>query len=298
MRKRFGGLVVFVVARALAGVAGGGETAVFPEHGICAHGGDLHDYPENTIEGVLGAIEKGAAMVEFDVQRCKSGEFICLHDGDLASMTTVTGNTWQSTFDHIRSGTIDPKRWPKFGHVKVPTFDEMIDALPREGVLLNVDCYGDADIARDLALKLKEKGRLNQAFLSSALPVLEKARAEVPDVRTCNMTRPGPADRMWTEAENEAYLQATIANGCQYLQLRHRWAPKFSARAHAAGIKVNYCPVNCEGSDPGKLEEILATGVDYVFTENLSAVLEKYKALRESKTGQGKGQVRKGGVPR
>ena len=252
----------------------------FPERGLCAHGGDQHDYPEDTIEGVRTAIEKGAAMVEFDVQRCKSGEFICMHDGDLATTTTVTGNTWQSTFEHIRSGTIDPKKWPKFGHVKVPTFDEMIDALPREGVLLNVHCYGDAHIGRDLAIKIREKGRLHQAFIACSLAGIREARQAVPEIRACNMTRPGPANREWTDEENWEYLRATIENKCQYLQIRRRWSPKFSAWAHMAGVKVNYCPTDCEGSDPEKLAEILATGVDYVFTENLSAVQKKFDDLQ------------------
>ena len=55
----------------------------FPERGICGHGGDLADCPEDSVVGLKSAVAKGAHMVEFDVQRCGTGELIVIHDGTL-----------------------------------------------------------------------------------------------------------------------------------------------------------------------------------------------------------------------
>ena len=253
--------------------------ASLPSRGLCGHQGDLAAEPSNTPRGLLAAVAKGAVMVEFDVQRCATGEFICRHDGDLATTTTVTGNTWQSSFAHIRSAKI--RRGKKvYDDLTVPTFDEMIDCLPRTGVWANVHCYGSPHIARDIALKLKEKGRLGQAFVSASLAQLKEAKAAVPELMTCNMTRPGKSRVPWTDAQNEEYLKTTVENGCQFLQLRRPWPKSFSDKAHAAGVRVNFCPCDEWGNDPAKLKEVFdGMGIDFLLTENVEEQVRAFNAL-------------------
>ena len=159
----------------------------FPEKGICGHGGDLADCPEDSVVGLKSAIAKGAHMVEFDVQRCKTGELVSLHDGNLSRNTTVTGSLSRSTFEHVRSARLKHK--PKDPNEKVPTLDEMLDALPRTGVIANIHCYGDDLVARDAALRMGAVGtasigassgthRVSCALcLSSKVPVTLEAGA-------------------------------------------------------------------------------------------------------------------------
>lgn len=267
----FAGAAFLAIAGCTSGRAG-----AFPERGICGHGGDLADCPEDSVVGLKSAVAKGAHVVEFDVQRCGTGELVVIHDGNLARKTTVTGTVSKMSFDYIRSARLKHR---KHRDEKVPTLDEMLDALPRTGVLANVHCYGDDLVARDAALRIKAKGRIAQAYVASGLDAIAKAREAVPEIRACNMTRPGPKDRPWTLDENRAYLQATIDNRCQYLQIRWRWPKEVSDEAHRAGVKINYCPRNCEGRNPDKLKEILDFGADYVFCENLSPVLARWREL-------------------
>ena len=281
---RIGMFAAFVLLLAASGCASSIKVE-FPERGICGHGGDLAECPEDSVVGLKSAVAKGAHVVEFDVQRCGTGELVVIHDGNLARKTTATGAVNRAAFDYVRSARLKHR---KFRDEKVPTLDEMLDALPRTGVLANVHCYGDVFVARDAALRIKAKGRIAQAYVASALDAIAIAREAVPEVRACNMTRPGPGSRPWTLDENRAYLKATIDNRCQYLQIRWRWPKELSEEAHRAGVKINYCPKNCEGSDPDKLEEILDFGVDYVFCENLSPVLARWRELMENR------QVRNG----
>ena len=253
--------------------------AALPERGICGHGGDLADCPEDSVVGLKSAVAKGAQMVEFDVQRCKTGELVVLHDGDLSRKTTVTGVVSRSSLAYIRSARLRSRKYP---NEKVPTIDEMLDALPRSGVIANVHCYGDAFVARDAAIRIREKGLIEQTCIASDLAAIANARKAVPEVRACNMTRPGPPTRPWTLDEHRAYLKATIDNRCQYIQIRFRWPKELSDEAHRAGVKINYCPVNCEGQNPDKLEEILDFGADYVFCENLSPVICRWRELMDN----------------
>ena len=275
--------------------AGGGEYAVdmvrgdifilstrteLPSRGIGGHQGDYANYPDDTVSALKSAVRLGAHFVEFDIQRCKTGEFIVMHDHDLSRMTNLKGLIQDSTFDYIRSGHIvwRGKDWPD---EKVPTLEEALACLPREGMLINLHCYGPPGntVARDVALRVKELGRLDQCYIAAILPDIRVARAAVPELKTCNMTRPSGVNyyRPWTDEQNAEYLRTTIENRCQYLQLRQPWPRKFSDQAHAAGVKVNLCTCEQLCNDPKNLEHIFnELDIDYVLTENLGPMVEEY----------------------
>lgn len=261
----------------------GGYSFALPEKGIGAHQGEHVDCPPNTVLSLRTAVSKGARMVEFDVQRCKTGEFIVMHDGNLATTTTATGTTYGCSFDHIRSAKI--RKGDKiYEDERVPTFDEAIDCLPKEGFWINVHCYGSSNIARDIALKIKEKGRLHQAFISATLPQLKAAKAAVPELLTCNMTRPAGVvnSKPWTDEQNAEYLRTTIENGCNFIQLRQPWARKFSDEAHAAGIKINICSNDKWCNNPGLLRHVIGElDIDFVLTDNLAKILGQYWGLQK-----------------
>ena len=172
-------------------------------------------------------------------------------------MTNLKGLIQDSTFDYIRSGHIvwRGKDWPD---EKVPTLEEALACLPREGMLINLHCYGPPGntVARDVALRVKELGRLDQCYIAAILPDIRVARAAVPELKTCNMTRPSGVNyyRPWTDEQNAEYLRTTIENRCQYLQLRQPWPRKFSDQAHI-------------------FNEL---DIDYVLTENLGPMVEEY----------------------
>ena len=85
------------------GVAFAALSVEMPTGGICAHRGDRAEFPENTVPAFLSAVKKGAAMVEFDVTRCATGELVVMHDPTIDRTTTGTGVVERLTFDYLRS---------------------------------------------------------------------------------------------------------------------------------------------------------------------------------------------------
>jgi glycerophosphoryl diester phosphodiesterase len=251
-----------------------------PTRGIGAHQGDYANFPDDTVSALRSGARLGAHFAEFDIQRCRTGEFVVIHDHELSRTTSLTGIVQDCTFEYIRSGHIvhRGKPWP---NEKVPTLEEALDALPKDNFLINLHCYwpGVSTVARDVALRVKALGRLDQCYVAARLPDLELARAAVQELKTCNMTRPSGVDyyRPWTDEQNAEYLRTTIENKCQYLQLRQPWPRKFSDMAHAAGVKVNLCTCDPICNDPKYLEYIFNDlDIDYVLTENLGPMVEAY----------------------
>ena len=54
-----------------------------------AHRGARFVAPENTLTAIRAALDRGADMVELDVQRSKDGRLVLIHDQDLRRTTNV-----------------------------------------------------------------------------------------------------------------------------------------------------------------------------------------------------------------
>ena len=244
-----------------------------PVRGLCAHQGDMQFFPGNTAESLLSAAKKGAAMVEFDVQRCKTGEFVLMHDSTIERLTTGTGRIREHTLEELKSFTI--KRFKEKGY-RIPTFDEALDVIPDGGILINVHCYAGRAAMGDIVRKLKERGRLHQAMVCSGLKDIAEARKAIPEVTANNIERPGPRNRDWTDAECMKFVTDSEKHKCQYLQLSRPWAKKYSDAAHAAGVKViHFC-----SDRPEQLKDLMdVRGIDFVMTNRLNPMIEEFKKL-------------------
>ncbi len=250
-------------------VCGTFDAPPMPSRGVCAHQGNGGGKPANTVVAFTNAVALGAAMVEFDVKRCKTGELVIMHDGTVDRTTNGKGAVSALTFDEIRKLTI---KWP--GHpdanVKVPTFDEAIDCLPTEGVWIN--CHSAGNVAVEVAQKIKAKGRLHQAFVASSLPAIAEARKAVPDILTCNMSRTVKGldayHKPWPPEKSTLYAKQTVENKCQFLQLLYPCSRADVEMMHAAGVKVSY--FKCD--KPEKAKELLALGVDFVLSDRIEVI--------------------------
>lgn len=246
-----------------------------PERGVCAHRGDCADYPENTVPALLAAVRKGAQMVEFDVRRCKTGELVILHDETVDRTTDGKGLLANLTFAQVRA--LDAGRWKdaRFAGTRIPTFDEALGCLPREGVWINIDC-GNADVAFDVARILRAQRRQHQAFVSVSLEGIRLVRREMPEVLVCNMSRTGPWGKPWTSEQSRAYAQDTVASNCDFIQLITPCAADDILSVHAAGGKVSYF----FSDDPARGRELFAQGVDFILTNNLDGMLSAFGTAR------------------
>lgn len=243
-----------------------------PKGGICAHRGDRAEYPENTVIAFQSAVRKGAAMVEFDVHRCKTGELIVMHDATIDRTTTGKGRWEDLTFDYLRSVDAGIKRGERFRGTKIPTFDEAIDCFPKEGVWLNVHC--DDRVTDEVARKIKAKGRLHQAFIAAGPNGVALARSAVPEVKVCLFALPKDTwSHSWTPEERAASLAQVMAANAEFMQPNNAdFTPDELYAYHARGGKVNFFWCN----QPHRLPALLARGIDFPLTDNLVPMVKAY----------------------
>lgn len=104
------------------------------------HRGDMVDYPENSIEGIISAIRMGADMVEIDPRMTKDGVLVLLHDAKLVRTTNfsemkgknglpTSEYVWDWTYEqlcqlNLREGTGGTSA--KVTPYKIPTLEEAI----------------------------------------------------------------------------------------------------------------------------------------------------------------------------
>jgi glycerophosphoryl diester phosphodiesterase len=106
---------------------------------VIGHRGNRAHAPENTIPSLLEAVALGVDGVEFDLHLSRDGVLVLMHDPTLDRTTDGTGPVAQYTLADLRSMdagarfTRDGRTFPWRGRgAGIPTFDEVIEALPRE----------------------------------------------------------------------------------------------------------------------------------------------------------------------
>jgi len=106
---------------------------------VIGHRGNRAFAPENTLESFLEAVALGADAIEFDVQVSRDGVPVVMHDATLDRTTDGHGPVAHYSVAELQRldagarftrdrGTSFP--WRGRG-VRISTFDEIIDALPR-----------------------------------------------------------------------------------------------------------------------------------------------------------------------
>ena len=99
-------------------------------------------------------------------------------------------------------------------------------------------------VADEVAKSIKEKGRLHQAFISTSLSAIERARKVVPEILSCNMNRTGKRNVAWTTEQSTLYATQTIDHRCNFLQLITPCSAADVKLLDDAGAKINYFGCN------------------------------------------------------
>ncbi|WP_396216308.1 glycerophosphodiester phosphodiesterase family protein [Gemmatimonas sp.] len=104
---------------------------------VIGHRGNRAHAPENTLPSLLEAVQAGVDAVEFDLHVSKDGVLVLVHDATLDRTTDAQGPVAARTVDELRrvdAGarfTKNGRDYPWRGRgVGIPTFDDVIEALP------------------------------------------------------------------------------------------------------------------------------------------------------------------------
>ncbi|MDR0351922.1 MAG: hypothetical protein LBI02_00705 [Opitutaceae bacterium] len=261
-------LRILCPALALAALSASAAPAL-PQRGISAHRGANDTHPENTIPAFREAVRLGVQQVEFDVRSTKDGHLVIIHDTTVNRTTNGKGRISDLTFAQIRKLDAGIKKDAKFAGAKIPTLEEALDSLPRD-LWINVHTYADEKAAVRVARIIVEKKREHQAFMSCTQSRANAVRKAYPQIMICNMDRQG--------GDASRYVQETIRQKCQFIQLTKLCSPEEMRQLKAAGVKVNYFGVK----SPKHCRELFAAGVDFPL------VNEPALYLKECPPGGGK----------
>jgi len=232
--------------------------------GLSAHRGDVAAAPENTIPAFTSAVAKGAPQIEFDVNMSSDGHLVIMHDATVDRTTDGTGKVTDLTLAELRA--LDSGSWfgPEFAGTRIPTLRETLEAIP-DGILCNVHLKNDAEVAVKAARLIQEMGRLEDCFLATTLENIAAARAAVPAIKVCNMSR--------RAGDRAAYIDDTIEHGCDFIQLHQREGHDNLA-AEVKKLKEHGVTVNWFGANEAPLIKLLhEAGVDYILTDVLDLAM-------------------------
>ncbi len=139
--------------------------AAEPRPVIVAHRGLLRHAPENTLANFRACLELRLGF-EFDVQKTKDGQLICIHDATVDRTTNGQGQVTDLALNEIRQ--LDAGSWfdPQFAGEKAPTVEEVLKLVSeyrQHNVLVAVDLKA-ADVEEEV-VRLAEKHNVLEKLL-------------------------------------------------------------------------------------------------------------------------------------
>lgn len=163
---------------------------------IVAHRGDSHNYPENTMDAFLSAIELEVDVIETDVHLTKDNKIVIWHDDTLDRNTDGKGKiedyTYQEllNFDAGYTFTSDNgKTFPFRGKgVKIALLEEVLNRCPNQrfNIDLKTPDIKIVDYYLDVIRKAKAENRICSASFSAQN--LKTLRKKAPDLLTSSFT--------------------------------------------------------------------------------------------------------------
>jgi len=107
---------------------------------VIGHRGNRAHAPENTLESLREAVALGVDAVEFDLRVTRDGTLVLMHDETLDRTTNGSGPIALRTVTELKGLDAGAGYTPDEGRtfpwrgrgVRVPTFDDIIESLPRE----------------------------------------------------------------------------------------------------------------------------------------------------------------------
>ncbi|MBE7637253.1 glycerophosphoryl diester phosphodiesterase [Sneathiella sp. P13V-1] len=227
---------------------------VISHRGACGHA------PENTLASFKAAADLGAKSIEIDGMVTADNQVVICHDSSVNRCTNGQGAVLLKTLEEVRALDAGSKFDPKFEGEKIPTLQELIDALVEFNMSVNFEIKPTAGWQVETTLKIIED--LNKSlpdtvpllFSSFNIEALEVAYKHAPEIERGYLTEAVPVD--W-----ERRLKAV---GAASLHCHHSFATTELIKAvQDAGIRFLVYTVN----NPEDGKRLLDWGVDAIITD-------------------------------
>ena len=252
-----------------------GEMPLITRHNLqlVAHRGYMKHYPENSWSGVKAALDVGAEWLECDIQMCRPGHFILLHDGDF----TRTAGDLRSPFgisdleleqisihEPGRLGT----RFQGEPVIRLPELMKRLQAFPDVRIMLEIkqeslDKWGVQAVMSSL-LKILQPYPEQAVVISFSLPALQFAKTH------------GSLELGWVLRHyNPSSLIQASALAPEFLIINHTWLPDTGNLARGPWRWMLY-----DITDPELAIVWHQRGASLIETLNIGAMLQKIPSRR------------------
>ena len=138
---------------------------------IFAHRGASGYAPENTLEAFALAIKQGADGIELDVQLTRDRIPVVIHDETIDRVTSKTGYVKDYTLKELKELTVLESKFPAYTTSKIPTLEEVLDAVKASGILVNIELktgiYWYPEIEQIVADLVRKSGMEEKVIYSS-----------------------------------------------------------------------------------------------------------------------------------
>lgn len=232
-----------------------------------AHRGFSLDGLENSMAAFRAAVELGTVHLETDVHTTADGVLLVFHDSSLDRVTDSAGKVSELTAAQVaaaRIGGVEP----------VPTFEELLTALPQARLNLDVKDWNSVDT---MAAAIEKHGVHDRVLVTSfsdrrRRAVLSKLSRRVASSAGSSLT----AIFVLLGPVLPVPLARKLLAGVDVFQVPVRYGrfpvvtPGFIRRAHRLGRHVHVWTVN----DPVEMERLLDLGVDGIVSDRLDLLKE------------------------
>ncbi len=245
----------------------------WPYPRIFAHRGGGSLAPENTLAAIRLGQSLGYSAHEIDVKLSRDGVLVLMHDATLERTTNGQGRPADLTWEEL--ARLDAGSWhsAEFAGEPVASFGDAARLFLAGGTHANIEIKPtpgfDAETGGKVALAAQELWRdvpvppLLSSFSFEALMAAKAAAPELPRAWIISRFTEADWDRL-------ARLEA-VSLHTNYLHFDMAQLP----RLHEAGYRVNLYTVN----DANEAGELLAAGVDGLFTDNLRVFASRFPGL-------------------
>ncbi len=234
---------------------------------IIAHRGDRGAFPENTLAAFRGAERAGAPMIELDVTLSRDRHLVVIHDETLDRTTNGHGPVSDLSLAALRR--LDAGGWfdPRFVGERIPTLHEVFAAVS-PAIRVNVEIKPDAvetpppadAVEQQVIACVRAHNAADRVLISSFhWDCLTRIAAE-------NLSLGVLLDGPVTPAAID--LARRIGAVSVHPDQVHL-TPSAIDAIHDAGLRVIPYTVN----DPARIRELLAAGIDGLFTDTPGAAL-------------------------
>ncbi|WP_054665302.1 glycerophosphodiester phosphodiesterase [Lacticaseibacillus camelliae] len=239
---------------------------VAPGFAMSAHRGDHAVAPENSLAAITAAKDAGYGIVEMDIRETKDHQYVLMHDDTIDRTTNGTGKVASLTLAQVEATTLNVSGYPALvgQTLRVPTFDQAIDAAAADGLFVNLDGskenWADQAFTDHVVAKLKADNIYASSFFVLSNATLRKTfMTRYPDARITWLYSAQAGIRQ-TLAELRTYQHSllTIADT--------QVTPAIIAEATKDGIPVHVYGVN----NVDRASELKAEGVTYIESDSVT----------------------------